>query len=393
MIKRCLHDYIKVALESFPAVALLGPRQVGKTTLSFELTKAIHPSPIYLDLEKPSDRTKLADAESYLTQYSDRLVILDEIQRFPDLFEILRSLIDQRKRNGSPAGHYLLLGSASKDLLQQSSESLAGRINYIELSGFNVEEVGQSHLNDLWLRGGFPDSFLAKNEEISFNWRDALIKTYLEREIPNFGPRIPAETLRRFWTMLSYNQGELLNSARLASSLGVSNPTITRYLDLLVDLFMVRILRPWSNNLGKRLVKTPKIYIRDSGLAHALLGIRTMDHLLSHPIVGHSWEGFIIENIESVLNNKINLFFYRTSAGAEVDLLIEHRPGQLIAVEIKKSLTPTITKSLHEAIATLNPWKTFIIYSGSDQYRLSNEVEVISLSRFLDFIQNLDQKS
>lgn len=389
MIKRSLYNNINDALSAFPAVAILGPRQVGKTTLSLTLAETTYPNSIYIDLERPSDRLKMSDAEHYLGQYTDRLVIMDEIQRVPGLFEILRSLIDTRKRKGSSSGHYLLLGSASKDLLQQSSESLAGRIIYMELTGFNIVEVGPENLEKLWIRGGFPDSFLAKNNDLSIHWRESFITTYLEREIPTIGPRIPAELLRRFWTMLAYNQGELLNSARLASNLGVSNPTIGRYLDLLVDLFMVRILRPWSSNIGKRLVKAPKVYIRDSGLTHALLGIHSLDQLLAHPIVGASWEGFIIENIISVVGKKVNMYFYRTSAGAEVDLLIELPSGNLIAVEMKRSLTPVMTKSLYEAIETLKPTRTFIIYPGADHYRISEKVEVISLTQFLNSIASL----
>lgn len=390
MIYRSATSQLKKALEIFPAVALLGPRQVGKTTLAFILSKALQPNAVYIDLEKPSDRLKLSDPEHYLNQYTDRLVILDEIQRVPGLFEVLRSIIDEQKRKQNASCRYLLLGSASLDLLQQTSESLAGRILYLNLSGFNLEEVGEKNQEKLWIRGGFPDSFLALSDENSNDWRASFITTYLEREIPTLGSRIPAETLRRFWTMLSYNQGELLNSSRIAASMGISNMSVGRYLDLLVDLFLVRILRPWSANIGKRLVKSPKVYIRDSGLMHTLLGITNLDQLLSHPIVGNSWEGFVIENITSVLGNKHEVFFYRTAAGAEVDLLIRCHDGAMIAVDAKKSLAPTLSKSFHEALATVNPSKTYIIYPGNDQYSLSNGIEVISLSKFLNFIQSIN---
>lgn len=392
MIQRILYNRIKDALEIFPSVAILGPRQVGKTTLAFQLTEKLNPDPVYLDLEKPSDHRKLIDPEYYLGQYMDRLVIIDEIQRVPELFTILRGLIDTRKRQGQSAMQYLLLGSASKLLLKQSSESLAGRIIYTELFGFNVIEVGRSNINKLWIRGGFPDSFLAQNNDVSFEWRESLITTYTEREILAAGLRISTDSLRRFWTMLAHNQGEQLNSARLASSLGVSNPTITRYLDLLVDLFMVRVLRPWSSNVGKRLVKAPKIYIRDSGITHSLLNIRTLDQLLGHSVSGSSWEGFVIENIASVIGHKVNMYFYRTAAGAEIDLLIELKGGALIAVEIKMSMSPTVTKSLYEAIDSINPAKTFIIYSGQEQYKIGNNIEVISLPDFLDTISNMVSK-
>lgn len=387
MIKRILHDRIKDALSIFPAIALLGPRQIGKTTLSLDIAEQIRPIPIYIDLEKPSDRIKMSDPEYFLNQYLDRLVIMDEVQRMPSLFEILRGMIDIRKRKGYKTTHYLLLGSASKELLQQSSESLAGRIIYMELYGFNLLETGSELWQQLWIRGGFPDSFLAKNEEASIIWRESLITTYIEREIQTI-TNISTEALRRFWTMLAYNQGELLNANRLAASLGVSNMTIFRYLDLLVDLFIIRILKPWSGNIGKRLVKSPKIYIRDSGLMHALLNIQNLDQLLANPLCGNSFEGFVIENIASIIGTKASLFFYRTSAGAEVDLVLEYPSKFLIAVEIKKSLTPKITKSLHEAIETLKPSKTFIIYSGEDQYYLSDKIEVISLAKFLYLIHN-----
>lgn len=388
MLERLLLQRVKNALSTFPAVVLLGPRQVGKTTLAFRLTKELQSKPIYLDLEKPSDRSKLSDIEHYLSIHSDRLVILDEVQRIPSLFEVLRGLIDERRRNGELFSHYLLLGSASKDLLQQSSESLAGRVIYMELSGLNLCEVGESNLAKLWSRGSFPNSFLALSDEDSFTWRESLIMTYLEREVPTLGPRISSETLKRFWTMLAYTQGNLFNGSRLAANLGISNPTIGRYIDLLSDLFMVRILRPWSSNVGKRLVKTPKVYIRDSGLCHALLGIRNLDLLMSHPVIGKSWEGFVLENIASLIGNKATLSFYRTSAGAEVDLVIEYGPGEIIAVEMKRSLAPTLTKSLHEAIETLSPVKTFVIYPGSDRYPLSDKVEVISLMKFLEMLQD-----
>jgi predicted AAA+ superfamily ATPase len=383
MIERKLHKKVIEYLDVFPAVALLGARQIGKTTLAFQVTDALKPKPLYFDFERPSDFSKFENPEYFLQQHTDRLLILDEVQRFPKLFEILRSVIDERRRLGMKAGQFLLLGSASQDLLQQSSESLAGRIIYCELSGLNLAEVGADKSDLLWLRGGFPDSFLAKSQNASFIWCESLIRTYLTREIPMLGPKIAVETLRRFWTMLAHNQGELINQARIAASLGVSNPTVARYLDLLSDLFMVRILKPWASNIGKRLVKTPKVYIRDSGLLHSLLGIKSIDDLLSHPVVGGSFEGFVIENIASVVGENANLFFYRTAAGAEIDLIIEYSPTKIIAVEIKRSLTPTVSRGLFEGIETIKPSKTYIVYGGNDRYKLSDHVEVISLSGIL----------
>jgi predicted AAA+ superfamily ATPase len=400
MIERNLHHKLKEYLAVFPAVALLGARQIGKTTLALNATNSldfanhIDPSdsmknPLYIDFERPSDFAKFENPEFFLQQHNDRLLILDEVQRMPKLFEILRSVIDERRRHGTKNGQYLLLGSASKELLQQSSESLAGRIIYTELSGFNLLEINHDQKDRLWLQGGFPDSFLAKSPQTSYMWRESLIQTYLTREIPLFGPKIESETLRRFWTMLAHCQGELMNQARIAASLGVSNPTIGRYLDLLVDLFMVRVLRPWASNVSKRLVKTPKVYIRDTGLLHCLLGIKSMDDLLSNPVAGGSFEGFVIENIASVVGPGVSLYFYRTAAGAEVDLVIELSPTKIIAIEIKFSLSPKISKGLYEGIETLKPYKTYIVYGGNDRYRLSDQIEVMSLPHVLEELREL----
>ena len=289
MISRRSGAQLKSLLEENPAVALLGPRQVGKTTLALELAQDV--DSVYLDLESPSDRARLSDAELYLSDHEDRLVILDEVHRVPDLFQSLRGLIDRGRRRGRRSGRFLLLGSASMDLLRQSGETLAGRIAYLELSPFDVLEVGAEDHDALWVRGGFPDSFLARDDTRSLSWRENFIRTYLERDVPQLGPRIPAETLRRFWVMLAHTQGGLLNAASLARGIGVSGKTIHRYLDLMVDLLLVRRLPSWQKNVGKRLVKSPKTYIRDSGIAHALLGLGSKEELLGHPVVGPSWGG------------------------------------------------------------------------------------------------------
>src|SRR5215471_12029909 len=304
MIQRLAKARLIQLLARFPAVALLGPRQVGKTTLALSLTgePETDESPLYLDLELPSDRTKLADPELYLSEHEGRLVILDEIHRLPGIFQTLRGLIDRRRRKGKRSGQFLLLGSASIDLLQQSAETLAGRIAYMELTPFLEREIADLAPNagqSLWVRGGFPDSFLSQTDGESFEWREAFIQTYLERDVPSLGPRVPAETLHRFWQMLGHNQGQMLNSAQLAAGLGISGQTVARYLDIMVDLLLVRRLQPWSSNVGKRLVRSPKVYVRDSGLLHALLGIRDQEMLLGHPVVGSSWEGMLIENILS----------------------------------------------------------------------------------------------
>jgi len=295
MIPRRLLPALTTALAESPAVALLGPRQAGKTTLALEVAGS-RPS-IYLDLESEADRAKLAEPELYLAQHADKLVILDEIQRTPQLFRSLRGLIDAGRRRGQARGRFLVLGSASIDLLKQSSESLAGRIRYLELAPLDAGEVGRDRLDTLWLRGGFPDSLLADSDAASLRWRMDFIRTYLERDIPQLGPRIPAETLRRLWTMLSHQQGTLLNAAALARALAVDGKTVAAYLDLLVDLLLVRRLAPWHGNVRKRLVKSPKVYVRDGGLVHALLGIGDREALLSHPVAGGSWEGLAIESI------------------------------------------------------------------------------------------------
>lgn len=383
MIKRDLTLILRSRLAEFPAVILLGPRQVGKTTLALSLVDRI-PS-VYLDLESPEDLQKLSDPISYLRLHEKKLVILDEVQRLPNLFQILRSLIDEGKRRGLTHARFLLLGSASIELLKQAGESLAGRVAQLELSGFNIHEVADSQ-NTLWLRGGFPDSFLSKTDHSSFVWRENFIKTYLERDIPMLGPRIPVETLRRFWIMLCHRQGTLLNASELAKSLAVDGKTIARYLDLFVDLLLVRKLQPWHTNVEKRLVKSPKTFVRDSGLLHALLHITHFEDLLSHPVVGASFEGFVIENIASYLPSYAQMHFYRTSVGAEIDLLLSFGDKELWAIEIKRSVTPKPEKGFYFACDDLKPQRRFVIYPGKEQYPIGHDVEVISLKKFLKIL-------
>ncbi len=378
MIKRRLFHRIQERLGQFPAVALLGPRQAGKTTLAGMLA-ASWPNALYLDLESPGDRNRLSDPELYLSSHRDKLVILDEVQRFPALFESLRGVIDQGRRRGRKTGQFLLLGSASLDLLRQSGESLAGRIAYIELAPLDALEVESGELERLWLRGGFPDSFLAEDDQASFIWRENFIRTYLERDIPLLGPRIPAETLRRFWTMLAHGQSTLLNSANLARGLAVDGKTVSRYLDLMVDLFLVRRLTPWHSNTRKRLIKSPKVFVRDSGVAHALLGIEDHEALLGHPVAGLSWESFVIETLINAAPDRTFPSFYRTAAGAEIDLLLEI-PGQgLWAVEVKRGLSPKLGKGFHFARADLKPDRCFVVYNGDERYPLQEGIDAISL--------------
>jgi predicted AAA+ superfamily ATPase len=378
MIPRRLLSRVTTALAEVPAVAILGPRQVGKTTLA--LTVAAPRPSLYLDLESEPDRAKLADPEQYLAQHADKLVILDEIQRVPQLFQSLRGLIDRGRREGRAKGRFLVLGSASIDLLKQSSESLAGRIRYLELSPLDAGEVGYERLDALWLRGGFPESLLAPSDAASLRWRTDFIRTYLERDIPQLGPRIPAETLRRLWTMLAHSQGGLLNAAALARSLAVDGKTVARYLDLLVDLLLVRRLPPWHANVRKRLVKSPKVYVRDSGLVHALLGILDHEALLAHPVAGASWEGMAIESLIAAAPLGTQAYFFRSAAGAEIDLLLQ-RPGERRpwAIEIKRGLAPKVDRGFHAACTIVEPLRRCVVYSGSERFPLGEGVEAFPL--------------
>lgn len=358
-------------------MVLLGPRQVGKTTLALEIADEVES--IYLDLESPRDQARLSDPELYLTDHEDKLVILDEVQRLPGLFRSLRGLIDRGRRRGRRVGRFLLLGSASIDLLRQSGESLAGRVAFIELAPLDAVEVGAGALDTLWVRGGFPDSFLAADDGVSLRWRENFIRTYLERDVPQLGPRIPAATLRRFWTMLAHAQGGLLNAAALARGLGVDGKTIARYLDLMVDLLLVRRLPAWQKNVGKRLVKSPRVYVRDSGVTHALLGLANKENLLGHPVVGASWEGFVIENLLAVSPDRIEASFYRSSGGAEIDLVLSPPARGPWAIEIKRSLDPKPARGFHHACLDIAPEARFVVYPGDESFPVSDGVEAIGL--------------
>jgi len=382
MFERSLTTELIDSLAASPAVALLGPRQAGKTTLALEVGRRF--DAIYLDLESEADRARLDQPELYLADHADRLLIIDEVHRAPGLFPVLRGAIDRNRRAGREAGQFLLLGSASLDLLKQSGETLAGRIAYLELPPLQVLEVRDRAANELWLRGGFPQSLLAASAARSLRWRQDFVRSYLERDIPQFGPRIAAETLRRFWTMLAHHQGGLLNTAQLARNLAVDVKTAGGYLDLLVDLLLVRRLQPWHANVGKRLVKSPKVYVRDSGIVHALLGIADMDGLLAHPVVGQSWEGFVVENLLACaaagIARDVTGHFYRSSSGAEIDLLLAWPDGRLWALEIKRSLAPKLERGFHSACADLQPERKFVVYPGAERYRLAEDIEAIPLA-------------
>ena len=375
-----VEGHVLQALSHQAAVALIGPRQVGKTTLARTIAES-RPGSIYLDLEAREDRDKLAEPVLFLRQYQDRLVVLDEIHRVPELFSSLRGIIDQGRRSGFGVGRFLVLGSASMDLLRQSGESLAGRISYVDMGPLNALELSaeEATLVDLWVRGGFPGSYLAPSDPISLRWRTDFIRTYLERDVPQFGPRIPAGVLERLWTMLAHGQGTLLNASRLAASLQVSSPTVTRYVDLLRDLLLLRRLEPFHRNTGKRLVKSPKVYVRDSGLVHALLGLGSFKDIAGHPVAGLSWEGLVIENLIAAAPERTRASFYRTAAGAEIDLLLELPGGDLWAIEIKRSLSARPEKGFHLACEDLQPDRRFVVHAGVGQYPISSEITAIGL--------------
>ena len=377
MIERDRKAEVDRLLAGNPAVVLTGPRQVGKTTLAHRI--ASERDAVYLDLERPRDLARIADVEQYCEIHADKLLVLDEVHRSPGLFASLRGIIDRRRRSGRRTGQFLFLGSASIDLMRQSGETLAGRVAYCELHPLSVSEAGGGERLRLWHRGGFPESFLARTDERAFDWRLDFIRTYLERDVPALGPRIPAETLRRFWTMLAHNQGQTFNAASFARGLDVNGVTIGRYLDLMVDLLLVRRLQPWTSNLGRRLVKAPKVYVRDSGVCHALLGIETLDELLGHPVVGGSWEGFVIENVVGALPRRASWGYYRTAAGAEVDLVVDRGAGEIWALEIKRSTAPSVSRGFHAACEDLKPKRKLVVHAGDESFPLSRDVEAVAL--------------
>lgn len=384
MIARNTLNQLLNAINRNPVTALLGPRQVGKTTLARQqVALATKDRDVtYLDLENPADLARLENPVGYLEPLlaTHQLIVIDEIQRAPGLFQVLRSLVDQRIHQGHDAGHFLLLGSASIDLLRQSSESLAGRIAYLELCPLDLLEVDVTNADQLWIRGGFPKSYLADSDTASATWRGNFISTYLERDIPQLGPRIPAETLRRFWTMLAHRQGAPLNAADIARSLSVDGKTVASYLDLMVDLLLVRRLQPYHANVRKRLVKSPKVFIRDSGILFNLLGLDTLDDVLGHPVNGASWEGFVIENLLRNAPSRAKAHYYRTATGNEIDLLLELPGNKRWAIEIKRSSAPAVSDSFYRALEDVQPDASFIVYSGLERYNKSAGVEAISLS-------------
>lgn len=387
MIKRSLQQELIKALQNMPVVALLGARQVGKTTLALSISLLIGKKTAYLDLELDSDLAKLTDAEAYLRRFENTLLIIDEVQRQPDLFRLLRGLVDARKRSGEKTAQFLLLGSASRDLIQHSSETLAGRIRFLELSPFSILELFQENnsvdMETHWLRGGFPDSYLASSDDESWAWRSDFISSYVERDIPLMGPHISVTMMRRLWSMLAHNNSQQVNYSKLGESLGFSYKTIKSYIDTLTDFYMLRQLQSWSGNTKKRLVKAPKLYLRDSGLAHRFLTIPDFENLLGHPAIGASWEAYVVENILNQLLDKWRYSFYRTSAKAEIDLVLEGPDNQVWAIEIKRSLAPTVSKGFYYACDDIKATHKFVIYPGNDAFPLSNGVEVMGLLAFV----------
>ncbi len=382
-IQRIITADIERKLENMPGVVILGPRQCGKSTLAKAIISEIGGA-VYLDLERPSDVSKLRDPEAFFSLNSDQLICLDEIQRVPELFPVLRSVIDENRRNGQ----FIILGSASPDLMKQSSETLAGRISYFELTPFVLKEVSEDDhskaLRRLWLRGGFPRSYLAPNEKESFEWRLDFIRTFLERDIPQLGFRTPAKTLERFWRICAHLHGQLLNSSKLGESMGVSHHTVRSYIDMLEQSFVLRVLRPYESNLKKRLIKSPKVYIRDSGILHALLGIGNHNDLLGHPVYGPSWEGLVMENILSLLPNW-KASFYRTSSGSEIDLILE-KGNKRVAVECKGSTSPNLSQGFWNAVSELKFKEVWVVAPVKEAYPIEKGVMVAPLHQVIEHL-------
>jgi len=387
-INRIITTAIEQKLKNMPGVVILGPRQCGKSTLAKAIISEIGGA-VYLDLERPSDVSKLRDPEAFFSLNSDKLICLDEIQRVPELFPVLRSIMDENRKNGQ----FIILGSASPDLIKQSCETLAGRISYFELTPFVLKEVSKDYhlktLRKLWLRGGFPRSYLAPNDKESIEWRLDFIRTFLERDIPQLGFRTPAKTIERFWRICAHLHGQLLNSSKLGESMGVSHHTVRSYIDMLEQSFVLRVLRPFESNLKKRLIKSPKIYIRDSGILHALLGIEDHNDLLGHPVYGPSWEGLVIENILSLLSNW-KASFYRTSSGSEIDLILE-RGNKRVAIECKGSTSPNLNRGFWNAMSDIKFQEVWIIAPVREAYPIEKGVMVAPPHQLIEHLMSKER--
>jgi len=383
MIQRAMTGLLQRRLGELPAVALLGPRQCGKSTLAKALIAKTERS-LYLDLERPSDLRKLGEAEAYLERYSGVMVCLDEVQRVPDLFATLRSLIDDDRR----PGRFFLLGSASRDLIRQSSESLAGRVGFLELTPLLVDEVGSGEWDRLWVRGGFPDSFLARSDEASFDWRHDFISSFLERDLPQLGFNYPSENLRRFWTMCAHMHGQTFNASQLGSSLGVSHHTARSYAEALSQCFALRLLRPFAANVKKRLVKTPKLYVRDTGALHALLAIEDLDALFGHPVMGASWEGFIVESILPRVKPAVEAYYYRSAGGDEIDLVLSKGETR-VAIECKASKAPRLSEGSKRAMEVVRAERAYVAAPVSEQYPVGDGWTALPVGQLLHELREL----
>jgi predicted AAA+ superfamily ATPase len=394
MITRGIQINLEKALLAMPVVALLGPRQVGKTTLALQVAENIQKKATYLDLESDADSNKLSDAEAFLKRFDGELLILDEVHRMPELFRILRGIVDARKRNGEKAGMFLLLGSASRDLLQNTSETLAGRIRYLEMCPFyaielSINQNAQYNLENHWVKGGFPDSYLAETDAESMLWRSDFIATYMERDLPLMGVGIAPQHLKRFWKMLAHYHGNQINYSELGRSLELSHTTIKHYLDTMTDFYMVRQLLPFAANVKKRLVKTPKVYLRDTGILHSLLNLSNLEALFSYPAMGASWEGFVIENILNCIDQRWEYYYYRTATQVEIDLVLITPDKEIWAIEIKRNSAPKPGRGFTEACNDIQASKKWIVNASDDRYPLSNNIEVIGIMEFLKLLHKL----
>ncbi len=383
-IERLQKSKILESLKTYPIVAILGARQVGKTTLAKEISLLFGKKSIYLDLENPSDIAKLNDPLLFFADNEDKMVILDEIQHKPELFSLLRSIVDKDRRNG----RFLILGSASPDLLNKSSQTLAGRIRYHELSPFCIFETGFEKLDNLWIKGGFPSAFMLKNSDKSFDWIESFVKTFLERDLNVLGFNLSPTNMRKVWMMTAHYHSSTVNYSNIAKSLEVTHKTIKRWIDILSDTYMLRQLQPWEGNVAKRLIKSPKIYLRDSGILHYLLGIESKDKLLSNPMLGASWEGFVVEQIAAVIPERSNMYFYRTVTGDEIDLIVDSPKYGKIAFEIKRSLIPSLGKGFYNALEVIKPNNAYVIYSGKEKYRLNQDITAIPLQKVREIFKS-----
>jgi len=379
MKTRIIEKKLLDTINNFPATGIIGPRQVGKTTLAKQLIKKIDKETVYIDIENPRDKVKLSDPVLFFENNIDKCIIIDEIQLMPGLFSVLRPMIDMKRE----PGRFIILGSASPLLLRQSSQSLAGRIAYIELSGFNLLELEPGSQNKLWLKGGFPDAFLSKNNDIWQQWLDNFIRTYINTDLPVLGLNINRNTIRNLWTMMSHVNAQVINYSNIARSFSISSTTLKKYIDFLENAFLIRQLQPFYPNIKKRIVKAPKVYLRDTGILHNLLNIQSTDDLEGNPLKGNSWEGYIIEQILQIAGSSYEPYFYRTHQGAECDLVLTKSSKPVYSIEIKLSAAPTLTKGNKIAFNDIGAVKNFVIIPESAEYQLSEDITVCGLNGFL----------